>query len=122
MAGLRVGVAALDVGLDEGTEGLAVGVEDLGVGLAVGVEDLATGLAEGVEDLAAGLAEGVEDLVGSVGLLVEVEREVGVEDLVGLDVGLDVEVRVGLDDVEVKVGRPVGVAGLEPGPPDEEGL
>lgn len=39
-----------------------------------------------------------------------------------LDVGLDEEeVNVDLDDV-VKVGRPVGVAGLDPGPPGEEGL
>lgn len=50
----------------------------------------------------------------------------GVEDLEGLDTvtdeGLDEEeVNVDLDDV-VKVGRPVGVAGLDPGPPDEDGL
>ena len=54
---------------------------------------------------------GVEDLEG---------LEAATDD--GLDVGFDEEeVNVDLDDV-VKVGRPVGVAGLDPGPPDEEGL
>lgn len=70
-----------------------------------------------------------------------VGREVGVADLEGFDivvdvtlddafevglaeanVGLfDVEVKVGLDD-ELSVGRPVGVAGLDPVPPEEDGL
>ncbi|GFY82098.1 hypothetical protein Acr_02g0003380 [Actinidia rufa] len=110
-AGRRVGVDALDVVLDAGNVGLDVGVEDLAVVLDRGVEDLA----------------------GTVGLFEgNVAREVGVEDLEGLDtvfkagldvvrVDLDAVVRVGLD-VDVNVGRPVGVAGLEPGPPDDEGL
>lgn len=170
--GLRIGVVALDVGLDASTEALLGGVEDLafdlvgvedlavvdvaagvdlavdiaaGVDLAVDIAagvDLAVDIAVGVEDLAVNLAVGVEDLAGTVGLVVlKVAREVGVEDREGLDaavdegldaimdeglwvvvnIGLDIEVNVGLDD-EFKVGRPVGVAGLDPGPPDEEGL
>lgn len=115
-AGLRVGVADLDVGFDAGILGLAVGVDDLTIGLEVGVEDLG----------------------GTVGLAEpKLAREVGVDDLVGLDIaaddaldvvvndgfepvlGLDANVMVALD-VAVKVGRPVGVEGLDP--PDEEGL
>lgn len=105
---LRVGVGALDVGLLAGKDGLLVGVEDLALDLGVGVEDLA------------GRVDLVEPTVG---------RGVGVEDLEGLDavveVGLEVvlgtEFDVGLDDVP-NVGLPVGVAGLEPGPPEEDGL
>ena len=105
VAGLRVGVADLDVGFDAGILGLAVGVDDLTIGLEVGVEDLG----------------------GTVGLAeAKLAREVGVADLVGLDmaadvaldvvvndgfehvlhVGLGAEVMVDLD-VEVKVGRPI---------------
>lgn len=176
VVGLRIGVVALDVGLDAGNDEVRVGsvedlavdldvgvedlavelagvevlavelggaedlavelavvVEDLEVDLAVGVEDLAVDLGVGVEDLAVDLV-GVEDLAGTVGLVeVKVAREVGVEDLEGLDVlpteGLDVavdedlgaEVNTGLD-AELRVGRRVGVADLVPGPPDEEGL
>lgn len=112
VACLRVGVGALDAGLLAGKDGLLVGVEDLALDLGVGVEDLA----------------GRVDLVEPT-----VVRGVGVEDLEGLDavvaVGLDVvlevvlgtEFDVGLDDVP-NVGLPVGVAGLEPGPPEEDGL
>lgn len=127
--GLRVGVAALDVGLDEGKVGLAVGVEDLAVDLD-GVEDLAgtvgldagtVGLDEGTVGLVAEIVGLVAVTVGlaaeTVGLVAETEGlvegnealDVGVEDLEGLD-------------VVVNVGRPVGVAGLDPGPPDDEGL
>ncbi|KAL0401203.1 UNVERIFIED_CONTAM: hypothetical protein Slati_4150200 [Sesamum latifolium] len=120
VVGLRVGVEALDVDFDAGIEDLLVGVEDLAVDLAVGVEDLG------------GTVGFAEDNVG---------REVGVADLEGLDVAVDVtlidvfelglaaanvglfdvEVKVDLDD-ELKVGRPVGVAGLDPVPPEEDGL
>lgn len=111
VAGLRVGVVALDVGFDAGKVGLDVGVEDLAVVL-----------------------DGVEDLAGTVGLLEgNVALEVGVEDLEGLDtvvdVGLDAVVDVDLGAVvsvglaaEAIVERPVGVTGLDPGPPDDEGL
>lgn len=105
----RVGVAALDVGLDGGKVGLAVGVEDLVVDLDKGVEDLAgtVGLAAGTVGFATvtvGLVVETEDFIeGKVALAV------GVEDLEGLD-------------TDVNVGRPVGVAGLDPGPPDDEGL
>lgn len=113
--GLRVGVDALDVGLDGGKVGLEVGVDDLAVDLDKGVDDL-----DGVVDLAAGTmvleaetAAFVADTVGLVAVIALLEgtvvREVGVE---------------GLDDfeAEVNVERPVGVAGLDAGPPDDEGL
>lgn len=131
--GRRVGVAALDTGLDEGIDGLAVGVEDLAVDL-VGVEDLAetvglvaedavlvtetVGLVVDVTGLVAGLVADVTGFAAEVtGLVADSEgfdddnvaRVVGVDDLVGLD-------------APVNVWRPVGVAGLEPGPPDDEGL
>lgn len=123
VVGLRVGVEALDVGLldDAGMEALLVGVEDLAVDLDVGVEDLD----------------------GTVGFEEDsVERDVGVEDLEGLEVEVGVSLDVALevvliaaveaeglfdDEVEVDrvieltVGRPVGVAGLDPGPPEEVG-
>lgn len=121
VVGLRVGVEALDVDLDAVNEGRLVGVEDRIVDLEVGVEDL--------EGAAAGLAE---DMVA---------REVGVEDLEGLDVVVDVTLDdaaaeglagalneglfdEGSEDLvdEFRVGRPVGVPGLELGPPDEDGL
>lgn len=106
--GRRVGVAALAVGLDGGIDGLAVGVEDLAVDL-VGVEDLAGTV--GFVTKALGLvAEAVVLVVETVGFDEGKEaREVGVEDLEGLD-------------AVVNMGRPVGVAGLDPGPPDDEGL
>jgi hypothetical protein len=113
--GRRVGVAALDVDLDGGKVGLAVGVEDLAVDLD-GVEDLAgaVGLAAGAVVLVAGtegLVAETEGLVAETEGLVEgkVALDVGVEDLEGLD-------------ADVNVGRPVGVAGLDPGPPDDGGL
>lgn len=114
--GRRVGVAALGIDLDEGKVGLAVGVEDLAVDLDKGVEDLAgaVGLAAGTVVLVAeteGLVAGPEGLVAETEGLVEgkVALDVGVEDLEGLD-------------TDVNVGRPVGVAGLDPGPPDDGGL
>eukprot|EP00262_Sarcandra_glabra_P000998 TRINITY_DN11007_c0_g1_i1.p2 TRINITY_DN11007_c0_g1~~TRINITY_DN11007_c0_g1_i1.p2 ORF type:complete len:268 (+),score=55.13 TRINITY_DN11007_c0_g1_i1:713-1516(+) len=91
----------------DGVDGRLVGVagldedEDLGadIGRDTGVEDLAE---EGVD----GLAEGIMDFDE-----VKMEREVGVDDREGLVVA-------------GRVGRPVGVEGLdavEPGPPDDEG-
>lgn len=133
--GLEVGVEDLAVDL-EGVEDLAVdleGVEDLEgtvvlaagtVGLdaeTVGFAAEIVGLEAEIEDL---VAEGVAFEVESVGFVVEtaglveesaglvddkVGREVGVEDLEGFDDGVNVE-------------RPVGVEGLDPGPPDDEGL
>lgn len=109
--------------------GLRVGVGALGVGLVVDDKD---GLLVGVD-----LDVGVEDLGGAVGLDEEITgRElVGVEDLEGLEVGFEIVVVLGtgldmvLDDVDVpKTGLPVGVKGLEPEaepepePPDEVGL
>lgn len=114
---LRVGVADLDVGIDEGKEGLGlVGVDDLTVALDWGEE----GLAETVDlvvDNVVGLEEvGVEDLDG----LDEVVVVVGLDDIDRM--GLDV-VKVDLGDDEVNVGRLVGVAGLvDPGPTDAEAL
>lgn len=106
--GRRVGVDALDVDLDGGTEGLEVGVEDLAVDLD-GVEDLA-GTVVGFVAEAVGLAVEMVGLVAETADFDEskVAREVGVEDLEGLA-------------AKVNVGRPVGVAGRDPGPPDEEG-
>lgn len=105
--GRRVGVAALDVGFGAVTVGLEVGVEDLAVDLDNGVEDL-----EGTVGLAtdAGLAAEIVGLVeDTVSLL---------EGKVALEVGVD-----GLDVLDaVNDGRPVGVAGLDPGPPEEDGL
>lgn len=139
----------IEEGLEVGVEDLAVdleGVEDLAVDLE-GVEDLVVDL-EGVEDLAGtvgldaetvgldaetvGFKAEIEDLVAesvafeveSVGFVVEtaglVEESAGlVEDKVGREVGVgDLE---GFDDA-VNVERPVGVEGLDPGPPDDEGL
>lgn len=133
LAGVEVLAVELGVGVEDLAVELAAVVEDLTVDLAVGVEDLPVDLGVGVEDLAVDLV-GVEDLAGTVGLVVvKVAREVGVEDLEGLDVlpteGLDVagdeglraELNTGLD-TEFRVGRRVGVADLVPGPPDEEGL
>ncbi|KAM7271766.1 hypothetical protein ACFE04_030980 [Oxalis oulophora] len=120
--GRRVGVGALEeVGLG------AAGIEAL---LEVGVDDLA--LDKGVVDLEAGLVvefmgfvkdnvdfvadnEGLgAEIVGLVEETVDlaevkVDREVGVVDLEGLEVAGN-------------VGRLVGVAGLDPRPPDDEGL
>lgn len=136
VGGLRVGVVALDVGLVTGAAGLVgvedravdldVGVEDLAVeDIIVGVEDLAVDLDVGVEDLAVDLDVGVEDLAGAVGLAEGTVDLVGVEDREGLDAmvadGLDAVIDEGLE-AEAKVGRPVGVAGLDPRPPEEEGL
>nr|GME13521.1 ATP binding protein [Ipomoea batatas] len=117
VTGRRVGVDALEVDFDPGIDGLVVGVKGLAVDLELGVEDLG----------------GTVDLVeGSVA------REVGVEDLDGLDVvkvgvaldapavdiPLDAVFGVGLAtevDLDVlNVGRPVGVEGLDP--PADEGL
>lgn len=99
---LRVGVGARDAGLLEVKDGLLVGVEDLAVDLGVGVEDLA------------GTVGLVEPMVG---------REVGVDDLEGLDVVVEVVLEVELEVAlgieldtslvdEPNVGLPVGVAGL----------
>lgn len=90
----------------DGVDGRRVGVAALGVGLDAGTDSLAVG----VEDLAVDLDNGVEDLAETVGLVGgKVGREVGVDGLEGLDVAVNVE-------------RPVGVAGLDPAPPDDEGL
>lgn len=121
--GRRVGVDALGVDLGGGTVGLAVGVEDLAVDLDNGVVDLeetvvlvaeAVGLVtetEGLAEETVDLAEETVDLAAeTVGLFDgKVALDVGVEDLEGLDGA-------------VNVGRPVGVAGLDPGPPDDDGL
>lgn len=108
--GLGGGIVALEDG---------VGVDDLAVVL-VGVEDLAgTDLAEETVGLVlvTGLADAAGSLFEAAAILVEettgllegkIAREVGVEDLEVLA-------------VVVNVGRPVGVAGLDPGPPDDEG-
>ncbi|PON39821.1 hypothetical protein TorRG33x02_341700 [Trema orientale] len=101
VVGRRVGVAALDVDFGAVIVGLAVGVDDLAVDLDNGVEDL---------DGTVGLAVDVGLVADTVGLLeVNVGLEVGVDGLVGLD-------------AVVNEGRPVGVAGLDPGPPDDDGL
>lgn len=96
------------LGMIEGVDGRRVGVDALEVDLDDGMED---GLDVGVDDLAVDLEVGVEDLGGTVGLdEVKVGREVGV-------VALE-----GLEEEVVNVGRLVGVAGLDPGPPADEGL
>lgn len=111
--GRRVGVPALDADFGGLTTGRAVGVEDLAVDLD-GVDDLAgtdcfAAETAGLVEVPAGLLAATEDLTGTVDLLEDkVGREVGVE-------GLEA-----LEDV-VSVGRLVGVAGLDPGPPDDEG-
>lgn len=124
------GTARVLVALDT-VVGLRVGVEALDVDFGGGIEDLV-----GVEALEVDLAVGVEDLGGTVGFEGKVAR-VGVADLEGLavvvditldEVGLAAAANVGLFDAEVKldldveltVGRPVGVEGLEP--PEEDGL
>lgn len=143
----RVGVAALDAGFDGGMtdagldgmivdvdfdvvkEGLEVGVEDLAVDLdgvddLVGTVDLVADDADLVPDTT-GLAIVAVDRVGvAARLVVEpaglfAETEGLVDDNVALEVG--VEDLEGLD-APVSDERPVGVAGLEPGPPDDEGL
>lgn len=111
--GRRVGVAALDAGFGGLTVGRVVGVEDLAVDLD-GVDDLAgadcfAAETAGLVEVPAGLVAATEDLAGTVDLLEDkVGREVGVE-------GLEA-----LEDI-VSVGRLVGVAGLDPGPPEDEG-
>lgn len=113
VVGLRVGVGALDVGLDDaGKVGLDVGVDDLAVVLDKGVVDL--GGAVGLLEVNVALEVGVEDLEG-----LGTEVDVVLEDVVDVDLGAVLS--VGLAD-EDNVGRPVGVAGLDPGPPDDEGL
>lgn len=144
--GRRVGVADLDMVLGGGSVGLEVGVEDLAVDLDRGVVDL-----EGPADFVAVLgvdlvAEPTDlavevvgldtvgvslddefDLLMDVGLVVAdtvdlelvIEGRV-VEETVARDVGVE-----GLEDFELVVSvddLPVGVAGLDPGPPDDEGL
>lgn len=141
--GLLVGVEDLDKGVEdlEGTEDLAARTEVVLIAGTVVVLIAGTVvLAEGT----LGLAEATIVLVEGIGVReVGVEginvREVGVEGIdvrkvgvEGIDVrevgveGIDVrEVGVeGLDDFEdvVNVDRPVGVAGLDPGFPDDEGL
>lgn len=117
--GLLVGVEDLDVDLEGGAEDLLVGVEDLAVDRDVGVEDL--GGAEGFDEETVERV-GVEDLEGfetKVGVALDVKCDVGLA--AAADEGLlEDEVNVPLD--ELKVGRPVGVAGLDPGPPEEDGL
>ncbi|KAL6509339.1 hypothetical protein OROGR_022649 [Orobanche gracilis] len=122
LVGLRVGVDDLNVDFDAGRVGPVplVGVEDLIVDLEVRVEDL-EGTVVGFDKDNVGRGVGVEDLDGfdvAVGVSLDDVIEVG---LAGADnVGLfDDEDKVDRD-VEVTVGRPVGVAGLEP--PEEDGL
>ena len=89
------------------------------VGLEVGVEDLAVDL------------DGVVDLEAMVGL--DVLEGLVAEETAGLETGtVDLlegrdGLEVGVDGLEVladgvNVGRPVGVEGLDPGPPDDDGL
>lgn len=90
----------------DGADGRRVGVADLDVDFDAGAD----GLAVGVDGLAADLDKGVEDLEGTVDLVEgKAGREEGVEDLEGLDDAINVD-------------RPVGVAGLDPKPPDDDGL
>ncbi|GJW19763.1 hypothetical protein Tco_0027199, partial [Tanacetum coccineum] len=110
---------------------LLVRVDDLVVDLGVGVEDLTRSV--GLVELMVEREVGVDDLEGmfEVGLEVVLELVLVVE----LGMGLVAELDMGLDDA-ANVGRPAGVAGLpaglaglpleetglEPGPPEEEGL
>lgn len=77
----------------------------------------ATGVIVLVEESVALVAETVGLVAETVVLIVA--TAVLLEGMVDREVGVE-----GLDDFEavVNVGRPVGVAGLEPGPPDDEGL
>lgn len=79
------------------------------------------GLATGVVVLVAETAGLVAETVGLVAetMVLVAATEVLLEGTVDREVGVE-----GLDDFEaaVNVGRPVGVAGLDPGPPDDEGL
>lgn len=96
----------------------SVGPLRVGVGPLVGVEDLGVDLGVGVEDLTGGL--------GLFVTMVEEDLGVGVEDLEGLDVVFEVDLGTefgpGLEDAPPNVGRPVGVAGIDPGPPEDVGL
>ncbi|KAL6977460.1 hypothetical protein U1Q18_026260 [Sarracenia purpurea var. burkii] len=123
-----VGPGLVTVAEGDLTEGVDTFVAvDSMAGLRVGVGALDVGLVVGVEDLEVVLDKGVDDLVGTVGLVEgNVDRELGVEDREGLDtvveVTLDDAIGVGLDAEAINVGRPVGVEGLDPGPPEDEGL
>lgn len=121
--GRRAGVEALDVGLDAGKVGLVVDVEDLAVDLGIGVEDL-----DGIVALAAGtvvvlVTEAAVFVAETMGLVEETEVLVVPAILVEGMVVREEDVE-GLDGVEtlVNVGRPVGVADLDPKFPDDEGL
>lgn len=144
--GRRVGVADLDMVLGGGSVGLEVGVEDLAVDLDRGVVDLegpADFVAVLVVDLVAELADLAVEVVGldAVGVSLDelVDLLIGVGLVVAdtVDLELVIEGRVveetvarevgveGLEDFELVVSvddLPVGVAGLDPGPPDDEGL
>lgn len=144
--GRRVGVADLDMVLGGGSVGLEVGVEDLAVDLDRGVVDLegpADFVAVLVVDLVAEPADLAVEVVGldAVGVsldeLVDLLIGVGLVDADTVDRELVIEDRVveetvarevgveGLEDFELVVSvddLPVGVAGLDPGPPDDEGL
>lgn len=116
--GLRVGLAVLGKGFGAGILGLLAGDEALMVDLAVGVEDLGgTGFAEGK----VGRAFGVADLE-ALDVAVDVTFDVVEEGLVAVvNVRLfDAGVELDRDDAELRVGRPVGVDGLDPEPPPEE--
>lgn len=120
----RAGADTLDA--FDGVDGRRVGVDDLDVDLDAGMIDLDAGTL-GLGAVMVGLD------VCNVGLVVGVEERAGVLDLAGGAAGL-AEGKVGLEVgvegrdalvVEVSVGRPVGVAGLDetdPDPPDDEGL
>lgn len=145
--GRRVGVADLDMVLGGGgSVGLEVGVEDLAVDLDRGVVDLEGpadlvavlavdlvvepgGLVVGLDAVGVSLDELVDLLIGGVGLVVADEEDLElvregrvVEETVAREV-VGVE---GLEDLELVVSvdddLPVGVEGLDPDPPDDEGL
>ncbi|GER46635.1 copper amine oxidase family protein [Striga asiatica] len=115
--------------------GRRVGVEAREVVLAGGgalVVVVGTVDRVGVEDLLAAAVGRDEEIVGRE--VVGVEDREGFDDDVAAGADRDDEVAVGLDevavgflldvgreDVEVKVGRLVGVEGLEPGPLEEDG-
>lgn len=114
---LRIGVAVLGKDFGAGILGLLAGDEALMVDLAVGVDDLGgtIGFAEGK----VGRAVGVADLEG-LHVAVDVTFDVVEEGLVAVVNVRLFDAGVELDRVELRVGRPVGVDGLDPGPPPEE--
>ena len=143
LGGRRVGVDDLDMVLGGGSVGLEVGVEDLAVDLERGVVDLEgpadlvvavlvvdlvvepVGLV-GLDAVGVSLDELVDLLIGGVGLVdLELVREGRVveETVVVREVGVEgLEEDFELVVVSVDDDLPVGVAGLDPGPPADPGL